>query len=168
MEDIKLVVTLVGLIVAVASFLIARHKDKEALIERIVKIEGRAYDLGEKLEVSTEHTEQHIQDVEKELIRRLVLVEANTSNIPGLVTKVDLFWGLVEEAMPRMLMKHDDMGRDVLLAKMENKTLTPEEAVQLKAMLEVDLVHMEADDKFKQLVIRFVIKRADLIARRIK
>ena len=117
------------------------------LHNRFVVEAGVARQLGEivtklkALEDVDEVTEKQITAVEKEIVRRLIAIETDIHDVPILKAKMEIFWRAVEDHVPNMLFHPDDLDRDKLVAKAKARILTPEEARELKAILDVDLAH---------------------------
>lgn len=70
---------------------------------------------------------------------------------------MDILWGAIEDNMTKLLMHHNEMGRDKLLAKLRSRTLSYQEALELKAILDVDLAHQEELSDMQVIALPWVM-----------
>lgn len=63
-----------------------------------------------------------------------------------LVPKINLFWDIIREHVPKMLIHSGEAYRDTLLMKLSNDTINYQEAIDLQAMLLSDIEHYKRDE----------------------
>lgn len=144
----------VAVVISISSFVLTYFTSKVQVHERIKGLERdlTAFDANDK------QYRKYIQDELTEVNRRTIALESHVSDVPILKMKMDIFWRAIEEHVPGMLMHEYDQERDVLLAKAKSNSLNVEEAKQLKAILTVDLHHMEPNDPGKWAPLLYIVK----------
>lgn len=149
MSEWSILLGVVSLIVALGNFAHNRFVVEVQTRERLRAVEEQVLVLKsfpDKLDTGLNHTERQLEaliaEETKELIRRIVAIEAHTNDIPVIKMQLGLFWKAVESHVPDLLLHPDAIDRDVLIMKAKNGTITQEEAATLKALLEVELKHL--------------------------
>lgn len=83
--------------------------------------------------------EKQLAEVEARLTARIDKQEREvTERLVKLETKMEVFWGAIEENVPKMLHSPHTPLIDGLLDKVRDRTITRDEAVTLKELLEKD------------------------------
>jgi len=108
----------------------ALHKDFELFVTQTIP------------DIKAERNRQ-INELHSEYVRRFTSIEGVVSRVPGMETKVELFWEFVRSEFPKLLVHHGEPMRDELLMKLQNNTIRHREGIDLKAMLENEYEHLE-------------------------
>lgn len=128
LQEIAPLTGIASFVVATLSFAHTQFQVRATLVKDIAT-------LGERIDAIDKRVEA-IEDVINELRETL--------------PKVELFWDIIREQVPKMLLHPDDYKRDVLLMKLSNNTIKHDEAIDLKAILENDLEHYKQNREVMQ------------------
>lgn len=120
-QELAPLVGVVSLIVAILNFAHTRFQVQSNLNREIGKLSAKVDDY--------EGFKKRFETVEGEIRENKRLM--------------DILWGAIEDNMTKLFMHHDEPRRDILLAKLRSRTLSYYEAIELKALLDVDLAHEE-------------------------
>jgi hypothetical protein len=157
-EELKIIIPVVAVIISLLGLLHNQNQVKIKLDERVADLEADVKALEANYRDLKADTERDLQRTHTELKERLIVIESNTRSVPVLEEKMKIFWGLVEQHIPTMLMHPDSNERDLLISKAKSGTITRDEAATLKAMLEVEMHHDDVSDGDKWLDFLYVVK----------
>lgn len=128
MEDAKLIISILAVVFTILNFVYARVAVQHQLTERLAHLESFRKDVDERR-----------RDRDKDIEQIWKVLDELREVIP----KVDLFWDIIREHVPKMLLHPDEEARDILLIKLSNNTIKHDEAIDLKALLENELEHLK-------------------------
>lgn len=94
------------------------------------------------------------------LVQRFVFDAKILERLKSVEIKSDLFWGLVEKELPKILHSPHTPVFDALLEKMESSNLTNDEKIELKQLLKDEVYHMNPDYG-KRLVAVLLLARLE-------
>lgn len=90
------------------------------------------------------------------------VIGALKERLTRLETKMEPFWRIIEERLPKLLLSPKNLRKDALLEKMSKRELSKGEAVELKNILEKEFDSM-ASENFKVLTYTLVLARLEQI-----
>lgn len=126
-ESAKLIISITAVVFALLNFVYARFQVQSGLNNRLSKLES-----------SYEHALNSIAQLKTDTEGLVDFTNVLRPQIP----KIDLFWDFVRAEFPKMMLHHNDTGRDELLMKLSSNTISRSEALNLKAILENEFEHM--------------------------
>ena len=101
------------------------------------------------------------------LVMFFVFIARLDRRLSNLEIKMEPFWKLVERSLPKLLMQPTHLHKDDLLQKMECKSLSYYEAVELKCILEEELID-ENRREYRVVTILIITQLEGIINQRSK
>jgi len=128
----------IGLVLAYVKYIRAQEK-------RITRLEDRSKDF---------------DAVAKKLDALIIAEEDKSERIKALETKMELWWTAMQSTVVKMLKHPTQKRRDLLLDKLEAKTVTLDEMAELRSLLQCDASGKKKEDA---LVAAMAIARIDML-----